>query len=292
MSQHSDPERKSDEPISPRVIARAIRFALLIFAVASTALSAPGQETESKTFVCNRAHAHNDYLHTRPLLDAIDNGFCSVEADVFLVEGELLVAHAFWELRPNRTLKSLYLDPLQQLVQKNEGSVHGDGAPFTLLIDIKNKGAETYKVLDALLSNYPDVFTATHKGAVKKGPVVAVVSGDRPIQMIQSDNSRFVGIDGRLSDLSSTLPVELMPLISDKWTKHFRWRGDGMFPAAEQQKLTDIVHQVHAAGRRIRFWATPDNEALWKVLDESGADLINTDDLTGLSEYLRQSQTD
>src|SRR5436190_1820266 len=34
------------------------------------------------------AHAHNDYLHTRPLLDALDQGFCSVEADIHLVNGK------------------------------------------------------------------------------------------------------------------------------------------------------------------------------------------------------------
>ena len=31
-----------------------------------------------------QAHAHNDYYHKRPLLDALSHGFCSVEADVFL----------------------------------------------------------------------------------------------------------------------------------------------------------------------------------------------------------------
>ena len=40
-----------------------------------------------------RAHSHNDYSRPRPLLDALDAGFCSVEADIFLVDGELLVAH-------------------------------------------------------------------------------------------------------------------------------------------------------------------------------------------------------
>ena len=36
------------------------------------------------------AHAHNDYEHRRPLQDALDRGFNSVEADVWLVDGELL----------------------------------------------------------------------------------------------------------------------------------------------------------------------------------------------------------
>lgn len=39
------------------------------------------------------AHAHDDYEHKRPLFDALDRGFCSVEADVHLVDGQLLVAH-------------------------------------------------------------------------------------------------------------------------------------------------------------------------------------------------------
>src|SRR5438552_3449936 len=54
------------------------------------------------------AHAHNDYLHRRPLLDALDCGFCSVEADVHLVDGQLLVAHKLNEVRPELTLQSLY----------------------------------------------------------------------------------------------------------------------------------------------------------------------------------------
>ena len=34
-----------------------------------------------------RAHAHNDFQHTRPLLDALDCGFSSVEADVYSEAG-------------------------------------------------------------------------------------------------------------------------------------------------------------------------------------------------------------
>lgn len=39
-----------------------------------------------------RAHAHNDYEHDRPLLDALDHGFTSVEADVWLVDGDRAVS--------------------------------------------------------------------------------------------------------------------------------------------------------------------------------------------------------
>jgi len=47
-----------------------------------------------------RAHSHNDYAHTRPLLDALDQGFCSVEADIYLENGQLLVGHDKKDLTP------------------------------------------------------------------------------------------------------------------------------------------------------------------------------------------------
>ena len=61
-----------------------------------------------------QAHAHNDYEHDRPLLDALDHGFTSVEADIYLVDGALLVAHNRRDVKPERTLEKLYLDPLQE----------------------------------------------------------------------------------------------------------------------------------------------------------------------------------
>ncbi len=82
-------------------------------------------------------HAHNDYEHHRPLFDAMENGFCSVEVDIHLVDGELLVAHDRHQTTKGKTLQNLYLDPLRQRVRTNSGSVYPDGGEFTLMIDIK-----------------------------------------------------------------------------------------------------------------------------------------------------------
>ena len=40
-----------------------------------------------------RAYAHNDYEHERPLYDALDHGFESMEADIRLNDGDLVVSH-------------------------------------------------------------------------------------------------------------------------------------------------------------------------------------------------------
>ena len=68
-----------------------------------------------------QAHAHNDYDHDRLLLDALEHGFTSVEADVWLVDGELLVAHDLADAKQGVTLESLYLDPLQEMVRSQPG---------------------------------------------------------------------------------------------------------------------------------------------------------------------------
>lgn len=234
-----------------------------------------------------RAHAHNDYLHDRPLLDALEHGFCSVEADIFLVDGQLLVAHSFIELSRERTLEALYLKPLRERVQQNGGRVYPDGPVFTLLIDIKNNGAETYWALDALLTEYDDVFSGSIDGTLHQRAVTALISGDRAMDVIAADKTRYAGIDGRISDLGGDRSPNLMPLISDNWRNHFRWRGQGDFPEEERQKLNKIVRQAHQEQRRVRFWASPDNAAVWSVLNTAGADLINTDDLSGLARFLR-----
>ena len=233
------------------------------------------------------AHAHNDYLHERPLLDALDHGFCSVEADIFLQDGELRVAHFFFQLRPGVTLQKLYLDPLKERVQKNGGSVYADSdIEFTLLIDIKREGAEVFKALHQVLEEYSFMLSEVKDGKYTRRAVTVVISGDRPQTEITAANPRWCGIDGRLGDLDSKKPAHLLPLISDRWSSHFKWRGEGHMPKDERTKLHDITEKAHAAGRRVRFWATPENEAVWKALLAARVDLLNTDDLAGMQRFL------
>jgi glycerophosphoryl diester phosphodiesterase len=95
-----------------------------------------------------------------------------------------------------------------------------------------------------------------------------------------------VAIDGRLADLDREASQELLPLISESWTDHFKWRGRGPMPAAERERLQELVEQVHKQGRRLRFWATPDNPAVWKELQAAGVDVIGADNLEALQKFL------
>ena len=72
------------------------------------------------------AHSHNDYQHERPLFEALENGFTSVEADVHLIEGELYVTHDHPEtLEESKTLQTLYLTA-GSLASKRTDPVEGN----------------------------------------------------------------------------------------------------------------------------------------------------------------------
>lgn len=258
-----------------------------LIALSCFALPANAVEPAASPTPLPLAHAHNDYEHARPLLDALDHGFCSVEADIFLRDGQLLVAHDARDLHPERTLERLYLAPLAERVKAGGGRVYKDGPHFWLLIDQKTAAEPTYKALHEVLAKYQDVLTSVAGDKLTRRAVTVVVSGNRPFDYIKAQPTRYAGIDGRLADLKSGAPAHLMPMISDNWTLHFAWRGEGVIPSGQLERLKSIVEQAHERGRVVRFWATPETARLWRELRSAGVDLINTDKLADLREFLR-----
>ena len=233
-----------------------------------------------------RAHAHNDYEHARPLFEALDCGFGSIEADVHLVGGRLLVAHDLKSVKPERTLEALYLDPLRERVKQNAGRVYRGGPTITLLIDVKSEAVATYAALHAVLQNYASMLTVFRDGVATPGAITVIVSGARAPATMAAQPLRYAALDGRIEDLAGKNPPALAPLVSDDWRKVFAWRWTGPMPVEDAQKLKAFVAQAHAQGRRLRFWNTPDTPEAWRVLFDAGVDLINTDQLAGLKAFL------
>jgi hypothetical protein len=231
------------------------------------------------------AHSHNDYEHKRPLLDALDRGFCSIEADVWLVDGNLLVAHNKSGVRNDRTLQSLYLDPLRERVEKNGGRVYAGGPPVTLLIDFKSEAADTYRALVAAIKPYEKMLTVFHPDRIETNAVTIILSGNSPRDLLKAEPVRRASYDGRLNELDSAVPPTLMPLVSDTWAKYFKWRGKGPLSAEEREKLKKYVEKTHQQGKRIRFWAIPDGPDCWSELLAAGVDVIGTDHLDELRDF-------
>ncbi|GGM43393.1 hypothetical protein GCM10012275_12920 [Longimycelium tulufanense] len=239
--------------------------AVLVSLFATLLLAGPVSAAPAVTVTpLPNAHAHNDYEHQRPLFDALDRGFTSVEADIYPTFGKLYIGHYPWDVRPDRTLQSLYLEPLRQRVAANGGRVFpGWDGEFQLLVDVKDNERDGYRWLDQALRDprYADLFTRYVNGAVWRGPVTVVISGRQARDLVAGQNDRYAFLDGNPADLGTGVPSTLMPLVSADWNTLFRWRGVGPMPEEERARLHQYVATAHAEGKRVRFWGTPDGPA-------------------------------
>ena len=155
-------------------------------------------------------------------------------------------------------------------------------------VDVKSDADPTYAAVHALLAKYADILTTVRNGEVERKAVTVVISGNRAEETIRQQPVRYAGIDGRPKDLPLDDPAHVLPWISANWNEQFRWRGDGPMPKAEREKLRDYVAKAHANGRLVRFWATSEDETVWKELLAAKVDLIGTDDLDRLRAFLVQ----
>ncbi|MBK5280374.1 MAG: hypothetical protein JJE09_16065 [Bacteroidia bacterium] len=229
------------------------------------------------------AHSHNDYENAQPLFNALQNGFISVEADVHLHEGKLLVAHDSPKAN-NKYLKELYLSPLDSIVKANSGRIYiGSETTFYLMVDIKTDADATYKLIQEAISSYPTLLCNP-----KDCPVKIFLSGNRPIDTILKEGYSGIGVDGRPEDIGMGYSIEFMPIISDQYKTWSAWNGQSPPSQKDLQRIKELATRVHAEGKKLRLWAIPDNEVAWAALLDAGVDLINTDRLAELNHFLKQ----
>lgn len=236
------------------------------------------------------AHSHNDYVHARPLLDALDAGFCSIEVDIFLQDGRLLVGHARKELHPERTLEALYLEPLARRIADNKGWVYRPDVPIQLLIDIKADGEAVFSVLKPTLDRFAGMLTRWDGDRPTPGAVSIVISGDRPFETIAKSSPRYCAIDGRAIDLERNPSPSLVPLISENWLSQFKWLGVRGMPSDQRDRLREYVAKAHGQGRKVRFWATPETPDLWRELWAAKVDYIGVDRFEELRRFLLEQR--
>ncbi|KAI1610309.1 hypothetical protein EDD36DRAFT_322040 [Exophiala viscosa] len=168
-------------------------------------------------------HSHNDYWRREPLISAIRAGCTGVEADVWHFEGELYVAHTIAGIRRNRTLGSLYLEPLRDILDQQNvvpkfldpistvrNGVFADHPrqSLVLLIDFKNDPGQTWEVLSSYLADFreKDFLTYARASSIVNRPLTIVVSGEAPFERILQNSTH--------RDIFYDAPLDLMALPS------------------------------------------------------------------------------
>jgi len=209
--------------------------------------------------------AHNDYEKPNPLHTAYQLQVEYIEVDIFLVGNSLLVGHTQQELKPSRTLDSLYLIPLLHYVNQH-GDIYADTTQtLALVIDLKTS-ANTATVLAEKLKEYPLLLKAKH--------LKFIISGSVPDRERWPELPDYVYIDGRPGIPYTQEQLKRVALISRALP--VRWGTEGL-DTTSKNTLIKIRDEVHGKGKPLRFWATPDRADAWKQLIGLGVDVINTD---------------
>lgn len=228
-----------------------------------------------------RIHSHNDYAQQRPFWGAYEAGADSIEADVFLEGGELIVAHSRRSLKPENTLRRLYLEPLRTVFKRNGGRVRADGKPLQLLIDLKN-GKPAFDALVALIER--EGFRACFD--ICKNPSAArlTMTGDHS-RIDFSASPAYVFFDVPSNRKLDAGQYKRVCLVSDCARVYTRWRS-GAMAEDDKKKIRAAAARAHAKGAQYRLWGFPDHAEAWRLSRELGLDYINTDHPSAVAAFL------
>lgn len=274
---------------NPHCMSICTRLALLcVSCIVLSVTDIPQPKSEGKYIPLINGYAHNDYWHKRPLLDALENGYTNIEVDIFHVGNEFIVAHLFPFFRQGKTLENLYLKPLYEHIVKKNGVVYANyQQPIILMIDIKMNGDRTYQAMKKLLGKYSPILTSYENGIIVQRQVTIVLSGSKPYKSVKSESKRFVFIDEDLKTIAHNgYQNSVSPVASCNYGSLLNWNGYGLMPASEKEKLLSFVNVAHEQGKKVRLWASPEKEEVWRELLACGVDLINTDNLVRLRKFL------
>jgi len=238
---------------------------------------------QAQEYSSSNIHSHNDYASKLPFYEAYSNEAGVIEADVFLVNNDLPVAHTSKEITTYNTLRSMYLDPLSNKLKTLGGKAYPSNKPLILMIDIKTEAEPTLKLIVQQLKMYPDLISNKN--------LKVVISGSRPSPANWKDYPEFIYFDGRLNENYTPEQLSRVEMISEDLKEITIWNGKGVMTQADAEKVQAIIKKVHDQNKKIRFWGTQDNVNTWMTLMNLKVDYIATDNVPTLTQFINNIKT-
>lgn len=219
-------------------------------------------------------HSHNDYAQRVPFYQAYAQQVSSIEADVFLHDGQLLVGHDVEDLRADMTFEALYVEPIVTLFARNGGRAFRDSdQTLQLMVELKSETDPTLRAVAALLGRWPEVFDPE----VNPAAVRVAVTGRVPAPEAFDRYPRFLGFDGVWDADYTPEQLARIALISTNFRDFSQWNGKGTIIPAEKERLEQVIDRAHEQGKPVRFWNAPEGTTVYYTFYDMGIDYINTD---------------
>lgn len=225
-------------------------------------------------------HSHNDYEQKQPYFAAYNLGFDSIEADLYVKDNELYVAHDWNKITPERTFKKLYLEPILAKIRENKGFPYPNKKRLQLLLDLKKDGKEILKLLYSQMNPYQRELQH----------VTISISGDMPPPDEFQNFDKLFNFDGRQELTYSKDAFKRVSLVSASFLDFGKyWVGKTPMTDEVSQKIKVFVKTNHAKGKKVRIWATPNTTLGYETLKKLKVDFIGTDDLELLANFKKEN---
>ncbi|HXB06351.1 MAG TPA: hypothetical protein VNW04_04530 [Puia sp.] len=257
------------------------KWFVIVFAAAALYLTVRPNAADAQPlhYTVANTHSHNDYEQQAPFWAAWQQQFGSIEADIWLVDGKILVGHSRDEIKSGRTLEEYYIKPVMACIEKNNGHPYGDSSRrLMMLIDVKADSVAALAALIALLDKYPAL---EHCSCLKW-----VISGNRPDPSQYPSYPPFIAFDGILHAQYTPAELARIAMMSDDLRYYTRWDSRTGIPATGLDSLKDAIGRSHAEHLPVRLWDAPDFPAAWHQLMQLQVDYLNTDHIADLAAYL------
>lgn len=256
-------------------------------------------------------HSHNDYWRQEPLFSALKTGCIGIEADVWLVDNDLWIAHEKQDLKRGVTFTRLYVDPLVKLLESRNNFSPADGwtalgvyesdpkQTVVLVIDLKSDSHDTWPLVQAQLAPLRERGWLTHvsDGELHYRPITVVGSGNTEFETLMSNSTyRDSFFDAPLDELEgSYYDATNSYYASVSFTEHLGLSLTGYLSSIQLEKLRRVVGEAHARGLKARYWGSPAwalkvRDRMWRTLSDEGVDLVNVDDLPGFRDWITRRE--
>lgn len=260
-------------------------------------------------------HSHNDYKRRVPLFEALYAGCISVEADIWLnnVATDILVGHTKMSLRPDRTLQSLYLNPLMTILTKQnlqsevkvKASPHNtvvgvfDNNPktsLTLLLDMKTSSTVLWPLLQKQLEAFREEdwlsYWDGYNQCFVSRPLTVVATGNAPFDIIEANETyRDIFYDAPLHDIKNPKYTAANSYYaSTSLQASVGWPVAGRFSTRQIRSIKKHISSAKEKGLKARYWNTPNwpssvRNRVWGLLIQSGIGVLNVDNLVEVSRW-------
>jgi hypothetical protein len=243
-----------------------------------------------------------------PVYSALSVGCTSIEADVWLINNTLYVGHETSALTTTRTFNSLYIQPLLDILQrenpktafvtnptKNGVFDTSSDQTLALFVDLKTDGPTTWPAVISELeplrsAGYLTTFDGT---GVTVGPITVIGTGNTPLNLVQPVQQRDYFYDAHLHLLSTTesnITAAVSPVASTQFSAQIDAINGTTFNATQMDILSSQIAVAKEKGILARYWDTPawpirTRNAVWETLLEQGVGLLNADDLPAAAGF-------